>query len=410
MFRRRRWRRWTKKRWGRRRGYRRWGRWRRHRRGRRLGVYKRFVTQNVPGRHRYIWVRGWEPLANICSNDCASTEATPYKSIEPQGGLNGQWHGTWGKHYFTPGNLILRALARWNVWSDDWASYDYIEFYGGTVRIPQTAQCQWMITFDEYLETQANTYNPKTNEDKWGHPGVLLNMPKTHIIFPYTQIPRKRFYKMRVSAPPGWRGAQRFPDAMSYICFHWLWSYCDLIHAFYDVAQNKPGSQDTCPAQPWWVSNGKQGNWVDRSKYPTCTNNQQQNNWGPFLPGTYTNYECSLFFLYKLKFKVVGNAIWRPLPRNFAKEGMVPDPPSSTREPGTSKASLKRGRPQSEYDIWPGDLDSQGILTKEAFERITADSGGVKRRKLGRERRLRHLVKVVRGVVERYGLLKRQQQ
>nr|QYD02257.1 ORF1 [Torque teno felis virus] len=386
---------------------RRWRRWRRYHR-RRLGVHKRYVTQNVPGRHRYIWVRGWEPLANLCSSDCAKTEATPYLSIEPQGGLNGQWHGTWGKHYFTPGNLILRAINRWNVWSDDWASYDYIQFYGGVIKIPQTGQCQWMITFDEYLETKANTYNPKTNEDKWGHPGVLINMPKTHIIFPYTQLHRKRFYKMRVSAPPGWRGVQRFPDAMSYICFHWLWYFCDLIHAFYDIAQNKPDTQDTCQQQPWWVTNGKQGNWVDRSKYPACSSDQVANNWGPFLPGTYTNYECSLFFLYHLKFKVVGNAIWRPLPRNYAKEGMVPDPPSPTRESYPSTSSHKRRRPQSEYDIWPGDLDSGGLLTEEAFARITADSGRAKRRKLA-DRRLRHLASVVRRVVQQFGLVRRQQ-
>nr|QYD02413.1 ORF1 [Torque teno felis virus] len=406
MFYRRRKRRWTR-RHGRRRRWRHWGRsrryWRRGGRWRRR-VTRRFVTQWVPGRHRLINVRGWEPLANLCDSDCAKTEAKPYLSIEPQGGGQGVWHGTWGKHYFTPGNLLARAKAKWCVWSEDWASYDYIQFYGGWVKIPQTAQTTWMITFDEYLETAIKGYNPTEHEDKWGHPGMLLNVPKTHIIFPYNQNQRRRWYKIPIKPPPGWRGIQRFPEAFSYILCHWLWTWCDLQHAFYDISTNKPDAS-SCEIAPWWASNNKLDTWVDRSTYKDCSSVLTgQETWGPFLPSRYSNYETSVFFTYKLYFKVIGNAIWRPLPRNFLSEGLVPDPkPAPSSE--TRSSGKKRARPQSEADIWPGDLDSDGLLTEEAYNRIVGDNPRHKRRKLGGQGRLRLIAKKLRFILQQHKLL-----
>nr|QYD02215.1 ORF1 [Torque teno felis virus] len=408
MFRRtRRWRR------RRRRGYygrRRFGRRFRSRYGRRWRRTVRSVPVRewIPGRHRKIWVRGWEPLANLCPGDFAATEATPWKSIEPQDAA-GQWHGTWGAHYFTAGNLMLRALAYWNKWSDDWASFDYIKFCGGTILIPQSAACPWMITFDEYLQTKLKGYNPPVNESLWGHPGILLNDPKTHLILPPLMYPRRKFYKIKVKAPPGWKGYQRLPEADGFICTHWLWSFFDITHCFFDPTFQQTIS--SCEQNPWWAGNQKLSKWMDRTKYKPCNNQgSEQESWGPFLPCKYSYASCSVFFLYKLCFKVVGNAIWRPLPRNLFSEGLVPKPvPDQLEEqPHTSVSSLKRKRPAHEADIWPGDLDSDGILTKEAFKRVIGDNQRSKRRKMDTARRLRYLASNLKLILARYNLIKRQ--
>nr|QYD02386.1 ORF1 [Torque teno felis virus] len=380
--------------------------WRRRRRVTR----RRVVSQWVPGRHRYINVRGWEPLGNVCTSDAAKNEATPYMSIEPQSGGTGVWHGTWGKHYFTLGNLLARAKAQWNWWSDDWASFDYVQFMGGVIRIPQTSTVDWMINFDEYLETKLGTYNPKENEDKWGHPGILAQMPKTHMIFQPKTYPHKKFYKIKIRPPPGWKGLHRFPEAFSYILGHWIWSWWDPQHAFYDIYGDS-STQDTCQIAPWWATNNKFDAWADRSTYkpPSSPGQPAQNNWGPFLPQAVgrQHVQCSLFFFYKLFFKVVGNAIWRPLPRDFLTQGLVPDPkPAPTDTAGASTSHKKRARPQSEHDIWPGDLDSDGLLKEEALIRITGDSEGVKRRKLGGGGSVRHVIKKLRHVLGVHGLLK----
>lgn len=337
----------------------------------------------------------------MCASDAAKNEATPYASIEPQSGGQGVWHGTWGKHYFTLGNLLTRAKAYWCTWSDDWASFDYVGFRGGVIRIPQTSTVPWMINFDEYLETKLGTYNPTVHEDKWGHPGILLNQPKTHLIFPPSIYQRKFFYKIKIKPPPGWKGLHRFPEAFSYILCHWLWSWWDPKDAFWDI-YSQTSTQDTCQAGPWWATNSKFDKWIDRSTYkpPTSPGQMPAENWGPFLPQAFgKNYpQCSLFFQYKLYFKVVGNSIWRPLPRDFLTQGLVPDPQPApgNDEPGTRKVSKKRHRPQSEHDIWPGDLDSDGIIKEEALKRITGDSTGAERCELGGPRPLRHIAKKLR--------------
>lgn len=362
-------------------------------------------------------IRGWEPLGNVCISDGPSAEATPYFSIEPQANQpTATWHGTWGHHYFTFNNLLERSAARWNIWSGDWESYDYVSFLGGTIFIPQTSHIPWMINFDEYLQTRMVRYNEKSKEDHWGHPGILFNTPKTHIIFPPYNYHRKGMYKIRIKAPPGWQGAQRFPEAMAYICCHWIWTWCDLENAFWDITCQDRGS--TCEAGPWWASNHYVlGKWVDRTQYTkfnTC-DQQDKKYWGPFLPAHILakQYQCSLFFKYKLKFRLYGDAIWRPLPRQFQSEGMVPDPPNvneqARQEEAESQTALsthKRGkRPLSEFDILPGDLDADGILKEGAYRRITRHNSGDELDPLAK--RFRHLHDKLKLVLDKHNLLRR---
>nr|QYD02101.1 ORF1 [Torque teno felis virus] len=415
-------RRWRRGRYHMRNGRRRGHRWRRRwvRRGRRV------VTQNVPGRHKTIWVRGWEPLGNLCASDGPKSEATPYFSVEPQSGLQATWHGTWGHHHFTFGNLLQRSLARWNMWSADWESYDYVMFVGGTISIPQTSSTAWMITFDEYLQTAQTRYNEKNKEDHWGHPGVLLNVPKTHIIFPPWIYKHPRMYKIRVRPPPGMaRHAEGFLKAMSlHMVYTGLWNMGVALKDAFLTRGVRPSATDTCQQAPWWAANNYvAGKWIDRTKYDApcldCTQCQNKHNWGPFLPQTFgrQSHESSLFFLYKLKFKLVGNSIWRPLPRQFQSQGLVPEPegpnqPSrrlvakrKIQHEAEKPAAKKQRRPLSEADIWQGDLDSDGLLKERAFRRITGHNPGDELDSLAR--RLRSLHDKLHVVLGHRGLLRK---
>nr|QYD02371.1 ORF1 [Torque teno felis virus] len=403
-------RRYKHRRYTRRRRYpwrRRYFRRRYHRRRWRPTVRSTNLREYIPGRHRYITVTGWEPLANIYNTDSAKTRAEPYKSVEPQG-TTGQWHGTWGAHYFTPDNLMLRAQAYWNQWSADWSTFDYIKYIGGTIKIPQTASQMWMINFDEYMQVNLKEYQPKVTEDRWVHPGVLLNNPHTHIIFPPNIYAKKRMYTIKIKPPPGWKGFQRLPGAGAFICTHWCWTWADLTHAFYDPSWQHDNLH-TCSQEPWWGKNASLQRWVDRTKYASCGSAIDEKSWGPFLPCKPSQYpECSLFFMYKLRFKVVGNALWRPLPRNIGSNDLVPEPPGpgETDQAKTRHSPKACKRPQDTADIWRGDLDSDGILTEEALQRITGDHNYPKRRRLEEQRRLRSIARKLKLVLAKHNLLK----
>nr|QYD02104.1 ORF1 [Torque teno felis virus] len=388
----------------------RWRRWRAHRYGnyfrRRRRVRPHLVTEWLPGRHRNLWVRGWEPLANLCHGGTyAKTRAEPYKSVEPQGGGQGQWTGTWGAHYFTLQNLLFRAKAYWNQFSEDWSSFDYIKFAGGTIYIPQTAPTTWMINTDEYLQVKLIDYDPTNKEDQWVHPGILLNNPKTHIIFPPSVYRKRKFYRIKIKPPPGWKGFQRLPTASTYICFHWAWTWCNLNQAFFDPNYTQDTSK--CEQQPWWAANNFLSKWVNRQKYSNCSSQTIDKSGGPFLPCKYSQQECSLFFLYKLKFKAVGNSLWRQVPRNLSNGDLVPAAPGPTDVGASTSRKTKRSRPIDLYDIWPGDLDSHGLIKRRAFERITGLGTRDKRRRLqDQDRRLKHLAAKLTDILANRNLLR----
>nr|QYD02143.1 ORF1 [Torque teno felis virus] len=405
---------WRRRRRGLRRWPRRWNRRRRfkrryHRRGygrrRRRGVRNTLVTEYIPGRHETIWINGWEPLGNLCHADYATTRAAPYKAVEPQAGSQGQWHGTWGAHYLTFDNLISRALAYWNQWSTDWSTYDYIKFCGGIITIPQIWPVTWLFNTDEYLQVKLKDYDPPSKEDQWIHPGIMLNNPKTHIILPYNQMQRKRLYKIPVKPPPGWKGFQRLPTAGAFICLHYSWTWCDLQHAFFDPSYNTNTSK--CSQEPWWTANQKISKWVNRQKYKTCNSQLSDQSWGPFLPCKFGDEECSLWFHYKLKFKAIGNALWRSLPRNILSGGMVPEAPGPDNAE-TETSDSEELQPESTADIWRGDLNSHGLLKRRAFERITGLNTSNKRRRLSEsEQRLKLIASKLRYILRKRGLLRR---
>nr|ASA48569.1 ORF1 [Torque teno Leptonychotes weddellii virus 1] len=429
-----RWRRPRRPRWrGRRKHLYRWRKYHRPhwRRRRRYFRPRTAAVRYYPSRRRKrISVRGWEPLGNVCFGDIASSEATPYDDldlnyldVENNDSSKGKWHGTWGHHFFTFKNLIYRAQYYFNYWSSDWEGYDYISFRGGWIWIPRMPYFSWIFGLDPSI--QSNPKNPGvetkySNEKSWFHPGIFLNRPGSRLMISSVQQPNRSFFrKIRVTPPSAWKGNYRIDQGIDFLLFHWYWTVCNMTSSFYDIYCQRKREKiddehpDTCPTTPWWIAdkdfkslsedlkgpskdvytNIKKNHydprsvWVDRRKYikSDCTNTSFGNkvpsnthNWGPFLPQNVilsSTTGNSLYFRYKLYFKVSGSSIYRRLPSRPCSTAVIPPAPGENQQdcPDFPSDSILEGgeRPTSIYDILPGDLDSNGMLTERAYERIT---------------------------------------
>nr|WCS65957.1 ORF1 [Torque teno Leptonychotes weddellii virus 2] len=408
----RRWRRPRRRRWNRRwrRGryyhFHRWGhrRWRRRRPFR----YRTAAVRYHPSkRHKLLVVRGWEPLGNVCQETLARDEAKPYELLDKdfeeakKVSCGKSWQGSWGHHYFTFEILMKRASIYFASFSSDWRSYDYLQFLGGFIWLPRQYYLDYMFYLDYDLKTSSTDQmykNPKT----WFHPGIL-NRPGAYIIgSPHRMGLHSGFKKIRVKPPANWEGLYNIPDAIKYIFVHWAWTWIDLELAFMDsycVRKSSEGGGDkTCQEDPWFSGckihntvikddsnkdTDPRAGWVDRTQYAMPPDNcnmlqpERIKHWGPFCPakiGLRAPSERSVWFKYKFFFKLSGESVYRALP-SPAGSDLVPEAPSANIGNGEqvpSKSILKR--PLTEADILPGDLDSDGILTDRALERITRPS------------------------------------
>lgn len=391
----------------RRRGY-----WRRSRHSRRRrypfrrkphrGLFRRRkktepVRQTVPRRRKAIIVRGWEPLGNVCTSDTAKNRATPYCSLEPNKSdcaNSAQWHGTYGYHYHTLENLIKRAYYRWNRWSSNWETYDYIKFCGGYAYLPPNEDLNWMFNAQPYwLSTHFvdQQKNGPSNEETWAHPGYLLHAKGTTLVWSRRLRHHTKLQKVKIPVPETWEGWIPIKNAPEYVLWFWVWSWWDPQRAFFNPCFEDTSS--SCAAEPWWA---KDQSWVNRDKYQAA-NQASLKNWGPYLPSKQcSGNPASLWFLYELKFKVGGQSIWSEVPRDPAVQGYIPSAPSLNGPSGQIQpysGDPHRGdRPWSTYDILPPDLE-EGILSDEALARITrGDEGGpppLKRRRVGPHQRRR---------------------
>nr|QUL61816.1 ORF1 [Torque teno arctocephalus australis virus] len=354
-------------------------------------------------RYKYIVFRGWEPLGNLCSNSTAGEEAQPWKDIEYQHapGANANWSGTWGHHYFTFATLLQRSNCRYNWCSGDWTSYDYMEFCYAIIYLPVMTEVDWMFGIDGTLSKEEDPQSSYVQKEAtWFHPGWMINQPGTHIVMSARSRPNwRRWYRIIVKAPATWESVYPLWRAKDFIIFWWWWSWVDLNHGLFDYVRTVECSGgehgDFCRnRRPWWherqhVENCDQ--WVDRSTYqPTDSNlcnddgtNKKMRSWGPFLPSNFTNtletHGVSLWFKYKVKFRVSGDANWRekqPLATDFnatvPRAPGAPDPP----HPGEIQPGTKKKRPKDPWDIHAGDLDQHGILTERSYERITETRPG----------------------------------
>lgn len=194
---------------------------------------------------------------------------------------------------------------------------------------------------------------------------------------------------------------------MNYILYHWGWTWFDFNAAFFNIY----GQTDTnqCEIGPWWATNSYITKWVNRMKYDSNNTTSQPRTWGPFLPAKiYPGTEESLMFFYKIKLKLSGDSIWRPVPTSFVREGLVPEPegPNNSSVTGARKHRKKKKRPEAVYDIRPEDLDSDGILKEGAYHRITTTYSPDKRRRVEGQGRLGSLYNRVYHILSEFNLLK----
>nr|ASA48913.1 ORF1 [Torque teno Leptonychotes weddellii virus 1] len=451
LRRRRRWRWPRRRRWrgGRRHLYRRrFGRHRYNRRWRRrhFGLRTASVRYYPSRRRKRISVRGWEPLGNVCSSSIASHEAEPYKDLDVDerdpttyDGSDSNWQGTWGHHFFTIESLLLRSKYYFNYWSSDWEGYDYISFKGGWIWIPRMPYVSWMFHVDNSIQSNPNEEKPEDkykNEKTWIHPGILLNRPGSKLMLSTAQAEGRPFFrKLRVVPPSAWEGNYRVDQALKFLLFHWFWTTCNMTSPFFDYFCSKQGgstkNNQTCMQTPWFIAEknnwekmtelGKthkdsllklrsnfinthqdlRGMWVYRKKYlkSNCVNTPDTgdavpsnfHNWGPFLPQnvlTNQGYEFSLYFRYKLSFKVSGDTLYRRLPSQIPKKGGL-IPPAPGVDDGTGgeiqTRSILKKRPLTTSDILPGTLDESGILTERAYQRIVRSHRDYQSTRMGDE-------------------------
>nr|ASA48549.1 ORF1 [Torque teno Leptonychotes weddellii virus 1]ASA49037.1 ORF1 [Torque teno Leptonychotes weddellii virus 1] len=442
IYRRKRIRRYRRPRW---RGRRKHLYWRRKHYRRHYGRRRRYPRQRTasvryyPSRRRKrISVRGWEPLGNICAQDSAESEATPYKDLDVEDNNifendsegNGQWHGQWGHHFFTFRSLLMRSKYYFNYWSGDWEGYDYLSFLGGWIWLPRMPSFSWMFYLDNSIQSDPKEDGPEEkykNEKSWVHPGILLNRPGSKLMISTFQYKHGSFFrKLRVRPPASWEGNYRMDVGKDFLLFHWSWTTVNLTASFFDffcqkkrVAQHTP---DTCIAAPWFMGEKALFNKIQSGSEIQCKKNSRQlqqnlaldkadtrsawvnrklyvksdcegrndlekcppnfHNWGPFLPQNVLldySFGNSVYFRYKLFFKVSGDSLYRRLPNQPCSKSTIPPCPGYTNpscRPLQAHSILKKKRrPPSIYDILPGDLDESGILTERAYRRITGSSG-----------------------------------
>nr|ASA48493.1 ORF1 [Torque teno Leptonychotes weddellii virus 1] len=411
----------------RRRRYPRWHRWRRRRHLRPRTASVRYYPSR---RRKRISVRGWEPLGNVCPGIPASSEATPYKDLDVESldifdeEGTGQWQGTWGHHFFTFNALLRRSQYYFNTFSSDWEGYDYLRFLGGKIWIPRMPGFTWMFGVDSSIQSNPKESGPEEKykwEKTWIHPGILLNRPGTKLMISTVQAHNRSFFRqIGVKPPAAWEGNYRMDVAKDFLLFHWYWTVCNMTSSFYDFyCQRKrlKDQPDQCIQRPWFM--GEKSQWQNKSKFqPTnlaqklhdnlqkrsyvdkraawvnrtlyeksdCTNTPLStshipgnfHNWGPFLPQSVLLDIAtgnSLYFRYKLFFEVSGDTLYRRLPSHPCKDSVIPPAPGTSDDPcpqvSTHSILKKRKPPPSIYDILPGDLDEDGIITERAYERIT---------------------------------------
>lgn len=330
-------------------------------------------------------------MGNVCTSDTATNRASPYCSIETGGDCkpNGMWHGTWGFHFHTMQNLIQRANVRWCRFSQGIDGYDFLKFVGGYIYIPQNQDLNFMFNADPFWMGSILNKNDseKDKEETWIHPGYMMHAPGTHWILSRRLLHRRGLYKIKIKPPSHWESYTSIKGAFDWILWLWYWTWWDPERAFFNPCGDNQSTE--CAAEPWWAMNNDKQNWVDRSQYQKT----QPKNWGPFLPQVQCSGNSSSFwFYYKLKIKLGGESLWTPVPRNPITQGFIPSAPGFNGDGGQVQphtiTAHRQPRPWTHHDLLPFDLDSDGIVTDEALERITRgtpeDGPPVKRRKLER--------------------------
>nr|USZ80611.1 ORF1 [Tick-associated anellovirus 10] len=354
---------------------------------------------------KYLSLMIPQGLANTCQDKWTENMKKwdyDQKSEQPYylGPNHWDFCGGWGYAKFDFQSLILRNLLGMNRFSEDITNFTHIRWLKFKFQLIRGPSVDYLFRIQMHR-------GPQDFESPLVHPAHLLNMPFVTWVESIARSKccrKKVLRRLATTDLSGWYDIESFrnQELVSY-----QWSAFD--------PNNPLGKNPDLPGAKtdkfkWWddgwmriraattndataqkpIKTNRDLNWQDRTTYDNTfvqeldkkVNNYQQswfqNIWDwvysytkddytnqklgkntpfcpPVLPSTYVN---TLWFRYKFYFQVGGATIGR-----YAPEWPL-------RETHDNTAKVCR-IPGCKYCIKEGDLDKDGVLTEEAYERIT---------------------------------------
>lgn len=295
----------------------------------------------------------------------------------------GDFCGGWGSASFTLASLVQRARAGMARFSEKIEGYPWIKWLGATVYLVPNNEVDYLFSWDSH---RPPTQEEKAKEERWCHPGVLLNLPWTRTVESIRRTKCCKWKRIRIKPPPlfeGWYDKEQFAK---YILGSYLWTTIDMSNpmGLAPVANTgkivTEGATGLLFENKWFTECAKNGQfatrptWIDRTTYDTQflkseTDITEWLNWqlkgevpnkpkfGPFCPPVLpTQDPQTLWIKYTFRFKVGGASFQNFFPNYPISEVEAPPGPCT----GDCTACIR-----SE------DLDSTGILKDGALRRIT---------------------------------------
>nr|UZV41779.1 MAG: ORF1 [Anelloviridae sp.]UZV41789.1 MAG: ORF1 [Anelloviridae sp.] len=320
-----------------------------------------------------------QEIRNVCSEEWPDTSKNPQ-----------YWDfvGGYGWAKFDLQSLVLRNLLGMNRFSENIRTYTHIRFLKFKLQLVRGP------TLDYLFRVQMHR-GPYDWETPLIHPAHLLNMPFVTWV---ESIRRSKCCRMKVirrHSPTDLSGWYDIEEFRKYELFTYQWTVFD---------PNNPMGKNplygkTLETDKWWNDDWMRNNssknkkisdlnklldWADRGTYDSnfvsCINSnfiaQHTKSWWewitgkedcnskkgkttPFLPPIMPSDKINTFwFRYKFYFQLGGASISRDLQQWPIRET------SDNAHPCTKDTTCP-------YCIRQGDLDEDGLLTKEAYERIT---------------------------------------
>lgn len=314
--------------------------------------------------------------------------------------------GGYGQGTFTLGGLCLRASLGMARFSDSFEGYDWVKYLGGSYQLVPNAEVDWLFRWDNHKNVgyDASGRDESKDEGKWNHPANLLLYPFVSIVESIKRSKCCKWKHRRFRPNPLWEGWWDKDRFATYVLGGYMWTTIDLDNPMGLAPYARDtGTESSAPLRnDWWPSNypsqtqGKCPTWINRQEWDKGFLEDNQDNrfrnitwplsgdkrprYGPFCPPVLqTDRPQTLWFRYKFVFQFGGTNIENYFPRYPVSE--VRDPPKTC--PSGCQSC-----------IGEGDLNSNGILTDDAYERITgADKHGRMERESAKTRLLQLIAK-----------------
>lgn len=259
--------------------------------------------------------------------------------------------------------------------SETFEGYTWIKFVGASFTLVPTMEVDYV--FKLVNRAPFGTDEETKAEIKWTHPGNLLLQQGVRIVESNKRRHCCKWPRIKFKPPPTFEGWYSIDQFAKFSLVKYMWSTVSLNNpmgiAPYVTDSN---SEDNGPiVNKWWqdgckdkTNNLYSPTWIDRENYnkgfnsatgtwrdwvfPTGSDKPKHS---PFCPPVFTTeYQNTLWFMYKFWFKVGGTTLQNFYPIYPVQE-MGP-PPKKNPCPAC---------------IRPGDLEESGLLTDRAYERIT---------------------------------------